>query len=78
VLARVAPEVGLVALIRRDQVLEGDDSGRRSSNWVIMARDSRDLGTLPSTDRWQSARGSSTARVWTDDYANVIALLVGR
>jgi spermidine synthase len=78
VLATVARELQLHAFIRRDQVIEDGDSGRRSSDWLIMSKTIADLGRLPSDGGWQNAQASSGARLWTDDFSNVLALLLRR
>jgi hypothetical protein len=76
VVARLAEEFHLVSFIRRDRVLEREDSGKRSSDWMALVRDAADLGSLPTDRRWHSAQRMSSTRLWTDDYSNVLALLI--
>ena len=78
VLARLAAEAGLVSVVRRDQVAAKEDSGKRSSDWMVMARNLEDLGPLASDTSWRRARHSVTTDLWTDDFSNILTLLVQR
>jgi hypothetical protein len=40
-----------------------------------MARSSADLGILDEDPRWQRLVPDSSARVWTDDYSNILGVL---
>ncbi|MEW6349235.1 MAG: fused MFS/spermidine synthase [Thermodesulfobacteriota bacterium] len=79
VVARVAADAGLFALIR-DQ----DDTDRQSkrlgalpSTWVALARTPAELSALARTPEWQqlTVAENDPARVWTDDYSNVLECL---
>jgi spermidine synthase len=74
VLFRLAQAFTLTALIRRDQAVDGDTSGRSSSVWVAMARDAGVLSSLQARE-WQALRSSDSVALWTDDFSNVVALL---
>ena len=74
VLGRVAHENGLVALARADAVAADTASGRVASEWMVMARDARDLGPLIVDPRWTPA-ALSQAPLWTDDFSNVAGVL---
>lgn len=76
VLARLAAEAGLASFIRRHQVPAGDESGRRSSDWLVMARRADDLGPLAAAPGWTPSRSRSSVGLWTDDFSNVFTLLV--
>ncbi len=55
---------------RRSQIIEG----KQNSRWVVMARDSQALGPLAHDPRWQRLMGRPGARVWTDDYSNILGV----
>lgn len=78
VLAKLAEEAGLVAFIRRDRTGQSADSGKRSADWMMMAKAAKDLGSLASTGQWRRSEVPPLARLWTDDYSNILALLVRR
>jgi len=77
VLARVADDAGLVSMIRRNRVDSGDDpSGRSSSDWLLMARSPEHLGTLGKD--WSRAHPRENVKMWTDDFSNILTLLLRR
>ena len=78
VLARLAEDAGLVALIRRDAVPPGAESGKRSSEWGVMARKPEDLAPLNSDGAWRPVRLRPDVALWTDDFSNVLTLLLAR
>lgn len=75
VLARLAEQAGLVALIRRDR-LEKDVDGKRSSDWLVMARAHTDVQPLLEKPGWVPARVRTGIAAWTDDFSNVVELLL--
>lgn len=77
-LARIADDGGLVAYARADAQVPAERAaeGMRPSTWVVLARDSSDLGQIAhAAPRWQRLTAPTGARVWTDDYTNVIGAL---
>jgi hypothetical protein len=48
-------------------------TGWTPSEWVLMARDRDDFGLIASDQRWGPIQ-DAPARVWTDDYSNLLAL----
>jgi len=76
VVARIAREHGVHAVVVRDDPDDDDDSLRSKSDWVLVSRDAAvlqaqaivDAGAEPAEDRpdW---------RTWTDDYSNLIQIL---
>src|SRR5438270_1753094 len=76
VVARIAREHGVHAVVVRDEPDDDDDSLRSKSDWVLVSRDAAalqgqaivDAGAEPAEDRpdW---------RTWTDDYSNLIQIL---
>jgi hypothetical protein len=45
------------------------------STWVVLARDSADLGMLVSDARWKRLAPERPAPVWTDDYSSVLSVM---
>jgi spermidine synthase len=76
VLARLAEEAQLVSMIRRDRSATIEASGKASSDWLVMARTREDLGVLASNDQWSPSRSESGVDVWTDDFSNILTLLL--
>jgi hypothetical protein len=77
VLAALAEDAGLVALTGHDTdlgELETAD-GHVDSDWVVVARRVEDLGSLTTDDRWHRLERPRGARVWTDDYSDVLSTL---
>jgi hypothetical protein len=75
VLASVARDLALASLQRLDLDDEGDRLGRDTSPslWVALARDESTLGPLRAAG-W-GALPPSDARVWTDDYSNILSAI---
>ena len=77
VVANLAHDAGLVALSCDDLVLKGGEllDGKEPSQWVVMARQEADLGSLVSNPRWQRLRPEPRQRLWTDDFSNVLQVI---
>ena len=54
----------------RDGVAETD-----ASDWVVMARHTRDLRAVGTDRRWHACRRSPGSAPWTDDYSNLLGAL---
>jgi hypothetical protein len=76
VLARIAEEERLVSMIRRDRIVATESSGKTSSDWLVMARARGDLGGLASNRTWTPSQSSLRIGLWTDDFSNVLTLLL--
>lgn len=50
-------------------------SGLDPSNWIAVARQTEDFGTLAIHPRWQKLEGSPQSKIWTDDYSNVLGAM---
>lgn len=79
VLSRNADALGLAMLWRKDEFDAKtekvmDDQGIYSSNWVLLARDPADFGTLPNDKKWLRAKSTPDAPLWTDDYSNILSV----
>ena len=77
VLANLAGDAGLPCLFNGDAPLSEDEvrRGEFSSWWVVMARSPDDLQALNDDPRWSDLRAAPGARVWTDDFSNIITIL---
>jgi len=75
VLARIAAELGLTALVPGPRLpLEGGYS-QLESNWMALARTPGDLTGLMKEEGWQVKNALSRGRTWTDDYSNILQAL---
>jgi hypothetical protein len=76
VLADQARNARLVCMVRDDaSIAPAEGAAQRfPSEWLVMAREWADLGTLPSDARWHVLKGRAGARVWSDDYSNILSV----
>ena len=74
VLARVAADLGLIALFNSDRSVHPDDPDMRSPSIVMaLMRDPADFGRLAlATGEWKPVEPDLSARVWTDDYSTIL------
>lgn len=74
-LGALARDASLVCLTREDTALSQAqaDAGKLASRWVIMARSRTDLGALATDTRWVQVQPG--AKVWTDDYSNLLSII---
>jgi hypothetical protein len=76
VLGNLARDGGLVC---RDQTHHPTkaqvDSGLATSKWAILARTPADLGRLGGDPRWHPCGDDRDARVWTDDYSDLLSAI---
>jgi spermidine synthase len=74
VLANLAHDAGLAALVQDDAVVADEEyeRGKRPSEWVAMARQPATLAPLAADARWRQARGDPALATWTDDFAALI------
>jgi hypothetical protein len=76
VLAALATESGLAALLRRDsRTAEASERGQFPSEWLVMARRPESFGSLLSDPRWKRPTASAGTRIWADDYSDILAVL---
>jgi hypothetical protein len=75
VVGNIARSLGLTCVAQSHEV-SADEEDRRleSSTWALLAPRAAALGRLPSDRRWHPCARSG-ARVWTDDYSNVLGIL---
>ena len=75
VLGALASDSGLTAWVRLDQD-EDVEAGHGKSEWLVMSRHLSTLRALVADHRWRQP--PSDAAVWTDDYSNIVTVLVNR
>jgi hypothetical protein len=74
VLADIAGSLGLRAIGQRHQVAD-TSNGLSTSEWVVMGRDGGVVEALSRDARWTHLEPRARARVWTDDYSDIVAAL---
>jgi len=69
----------LVCLSRDDLNLtfEEDKAGKTASQWVVLGLPA-DLGALAQDERWRRLEAQPGARVWTDDFSNLLSVVKWR
>ncbi len=76
VLARIAADAGLEALWQHEPSDAGSwQTGKFPSEWLVVARDRRDLGSLTTDVRWKAPVVADTTPLWTDDFSNILSVL---
>jgi hypothetical protein len=77
VLGNLAYDAGLVCFLNPDIKLGEEDTklGKFASVWMVMARNREDLEPLSQDPRWMPVFPVLRARVWTDDYSNVVSIM---
>jgi hypothetical protein len=74
VVANLAADAGCAAVCRSDLEMTEEKSraGAAPSTWMLIAREARTVGSFAG---WSTARRKPSARVWTDDFSNVLSIL---
>lgn len=74
VLGRLAHEMSLTGFARDDRDISPKEwsAGRFPSVWVVLTRDAGRVAPLEVDARWRAV-ATGDGRVWTDDYANLLA-----
>ena len=77
VLGNLAHDAGVICLLNLDTATSEDDTktGKYPSVWMVMARKSEDLQVLSQDARWMPVSPVLGARVWTDDFSNVLSII---
>lgn len=78
VLAGIANDLGLKALIRRDKRVEQTDVEKHGSDWVVLTREEANFGSLGADERWVPPVAQPGSRVWTDDFSDVFSVFKWR
>jgi len=80
-LGNLAADAHLTALVGNDtQITQAQrDAGKLPSIWVVMARNPNDLAPLYATPHpgfaWEPLQAQPKARLWTDDYSNLLGVV---
>jgi len=80
-LGNLAADAHLTALVGNDtQVTQAQrDAGKLPSIWVVMARNPNDLAPLYDVPHpgfaWEPLHAQPNARLWTDDYSNLLGVV---
>lgn len=79
VLAANAKELGLSAYVMTDGASDEEAAeGKRSSNWVLIARNPEDAAIIVKKDlEWSPLDPTPGFRTWTDDFSNVLDVYRG-
>jgi len=76
IIARIAPQMGLVAYGRNFKPVAGTDMALVSlSRWVALAHSRADLGAVAADRNWQKLDADPRTKLWTDDFSNVLSAL---
>ena len=81
VLANLVQNANLFSWIEDDSTVTDQqvNEGKLGSRWVVMARSQNDLAHLvasaDSLASWNTLQGQVNARVWTDDYSNLLTVI---
>ena len=76
VLGNLARDAGLACAAQRDRKSEDDGAPETdSSDWVVMAKRSRDLQAVTSGAGWHDCARGAGGVVWTDDFSNLVRAL---
>jgi spermidine synthase len=72
----LAHDRGLAAVEQLQPTKEADVSaGWYASDWVVVSSDRAAIDALASDRHWTPLAPAPNARLWTDDYSNIVALL---
>ena len=74
--ARLAEDQGLAGRWQYFTGLTTPGALTSPSEWAVLARDEADLGPLVSDSRWQKFPDATATRVWTDDYVNILSVIL--
>ncbi|MEA2467491.1 MAG: hypothetical protein QOJ57_1617 [Thermoleophilaceae bacterium] len=76
VLGNLARDAGLTCLDQTHHPTPAQiDDGLATSKWAILARSPSDLGPLATDRRWHRCGDNPGARVWTDDYSDLLSAI---
>jgi len=77
VLGNLARKLGLVCRLCKDDDVSDEDktNGKFASDWVILVRNEKRLGSLATNSNWKPIPPDDRVGVWTDDFSNIVAVL---
>jgi len=76
ILGNLAHDLDLAGFVQDDMELsEAEKKAKKApSTWAVMARHPSDLSQLAADHRWKPLSSSPGARVWTDDFSNIVSV----
>jgi hypothetical protein len=74
VLAALAADAQLLALVNTDVDVPSDGSGRLPSIWVVMTPNAEQVSRLRVDPRWRPLKTPKPV-LWTDDFSNIASIL---
>ena len=76
VLGNLAHDARMACVAQEDRTSANDGVPETdASDWMVMARHTRDLRTVAPGHRWHDCRRSPGTAPWTDDYSNLLGAL---
>jgi spermidine synthase len=76
VLAGLSGSLHLVGIENLDRsTIVPNPEGKMDSHWVVLARRADDLGPLGTDSRWTPLAAPQPARIWTDDFSNILSVI---
>lgn len=76
VLGNIAAELDLVCRIRTHVPTDVEEKrGYQKSTWALLTRRPANLGAIRLDRRWAPCATDPSARTWTDDYSNPLAVI---
>jgi spermidine synthase len=78
VVARLAASQGLAAVQQLEAMTPAWPEGKLPSHWIVMSRTKADLDALLEDGRWSPLVAASSTPLWTDDFSNILSVLVAR
>lgn len=80
VLSRLAEDAGLIAFIRDDRKVPIADinAGKQPSAFIVLARSRENLGPIADNPLWRPLNPAPHARLWTDDYSDILSVVKWR
>jgi hypothetical protein len=78
IVARLAESHGLTALQQIDRSPGGRPEGKSDSHWIVMSRKAADLAPLAADARWTRLTPNLATPLWTDDFSNILSVLLAR
>jgi hypothetical protein len=76
VLGNLARDAGLTCRVETHHPTAAQiDAGLATSKWAVLAHTPADLGRLGADRRWHPCGDDPSARVWTDDYSDLLSAI---
>jgi hypothetical protein len=76
VLGRIADDARLQAVWQHEPPDAGSwQGGKFPSEWLVVARERRDFGSLTTDARWKAPIVADATPLWTDDFSNILSVL---